>query len=140
MRRWPQATLVLSVSLTRSDVGEQIARRTADTYHALPVEQREHTAILGESYIVAAYLDGYSDRYQLPEAFSLSRSYGYFAPPPAQLDTMLFVGRDPGPLLRYFDTSRVVADIGDDMHAYVLTGRRQSWESIWSRERTLTVS
>ena len=73
--------LVLSVSLTRSDVGEQIARRTADAFYALPDEQRGHTAIIGQSYIVAAYLDGYSDRYRLPEAYSLSRSYGYFAPP-----------------------------------------------------------
>ncbi len=151
-RRWPArvavassaalavGALVLSVSLTRSDVGEKIARRTADMYQALPVEEQEHTAIVGESYIVAAYLDGYSDRYRLPEAYSLSRSYGYFAPPPAGRDTMLFVGRDPGSLRPYFDTSRGVADIGEDMHAYLLTGQRQSWDFIWPRERTLTVS
>jgi hypothetical protein len=53
-RRWPGwvavawsaalavGTVVLSVSLTRSDVGEQIARRTADAYHALPLDQRAH--------------------------------------------------------------------------------------------------
>ena len=96
--------LVLSVSLTRSDVGEQIARRTADAYHALPLDQQDRTAIVGESFIVAAYLDGYSDRYRLPEAYSLSRSYGYFAPPPAERDTVLYVGRDPRPasaLLRH---------------------------------------
>jgi hypothetical protein len=151
-RRWPAriavassvalavGALILSVSLTRSDVGEQIARRTADTYHALPDEQRRRTAIVGESYIVAAYVDGYSDRYALPKAYSLSRSYGYFAPPKAELDTMLYVGRDPGPLLSYFDTSRKIADIGEDMDAYLLTGQRQSWNIIWPRERTLTVS
>jgi 4-amino-4-deoxy-L-arabinose transferase-like glycosyltransferase len=151
-RRWPAwtavavstavalAMLALSVSLTRSDVGEQIARRTADAYHALPSGQQDRTAVVGESYIVAAYLDGYSDRYHLPEAYSLSRSYGYFAPPPPELDTMLYVGRDPGALRPYFDTSREVADISDDMRAYVLTGPRQSWETVWSRERTLTVS
>lgn len=115
-RRWPGwvavalsaalavGTLVFSVSLTRSDVGEQIARRTADAYHALPLDQRERTAIVGESFIVAAYVDGYSDRYRLPEAYSLSRSYGYFAPPPAERDTVLYVGRDPHPpaaLLRH---------------------------------------
>ena len=111
------ATLVLSVSLTPSDVGEQIARRTAD-----------------------AYLDGNSYRYRLPEAYSLSRSYGYFTPPRPELDTVLYIGRDPAQLRGYFDTSREIADIGDDMRAYVLTGRRKSWESIWSRERTLTVS
>ncbi len=103
--------LVLSISLTRSDVGEQIARRTADAYHALPVERQSRTAIVGESYIIAAYVDGYSDRYRLPGAFSLSRSYGYFAAPSAELDAVLYIGRDPGPLRPYFDTSRVLADV-----------------------------
>jgi hypothetical protein len=53
---------------------------------------------------------------------------------------MLYVGRDPGPLLSYFDTSRKIADIGEDMDAYLLTGQRQSSNVIWPRERTLTVS
>jgi hypothetical protein len=151
-RRWPAwiavassvalaaCALVLSISLTRSDVGEQIARRTAEAYHALPGEQRGRTVIVGESYIVAAYVDGYSDRYRLPEAYSLSRSYGYFPPPPDSVDAVLFVGRDPGNLRPYFDTSRQIADIGDDMRAYLLTGQRQSWNVIWPKERTLTVS
>lgn len=151
-RRWPAriavassvalaaGMLVLSVSLTRSDVGEQIAWRTADAYHALPEAQRARTAIVGQSYIVAAYIDGYSDRFRLPEAYSLSRSYGYFPPPQADTDTVLFVGRDPDMLRGYFDESRQVAEIGDDMRAYLLTGQRQSWDVIWSRERTLTVS
>jgi hypothetical protein len=151
-RRWPAwiavassvvlaaGALILSVSLTRSDVGEQIARRTAEAYHALPGGQRARTAIVGESYIVAAYVDGYSDRYRLPEAYSLSRSYGYFTPPPDDADAALFVGRDPGTLRRYFDTSRQIADIGDDMRAYLLIGQRQSWAAIWVQERTLMVS
>jgi hypothetical protein len=151
-RRWPLwlavasstavavGALVLSVNIARSDVGAQIAARTADAYHALPVDQQQRTAVVGESYIVAAYLDGYSERFRLPEAHSLSRSYGYFAPPRPELDNMLYVGRDPAALRVYFDTSRQIADIGEDLHAFVLAGRRQSWESIWSRERTLTVS
>jgi hypothetical protein len=106
----------------------------------LPLDQRERTAIVGESYIVAAYVDGYSDRYRLPEAYSLSRSYGYFAPPPPECDTVLYIGREPGRLASDFATSQKVADVGDDMHAYLLTGPRQSWDQIWSRERTLTVS
>jgi 4-amino-4-deoxy-L-arabinose transferase-like glycosyltransferase len=151
-RRWPGwvavalsaalalGSLVLSVTITRSDVSEQIARRTSDAYYALPVDQRERTAIVGESYIVAAYLDGYSGRYRLPEAYSLSRSYGYFAPPPTERDTALYIGRDPRPLLPYFGTSQMVADVGEDLHAYLLTGQRDPWGEIWSRERTLTVS
>jgi hypothetical protein len=47
--------LVVSVSITRSDVGENIARRTAEAYRALPAAQRDRTVIIGESYIVAAF-------------------------------------------------------------------------------------
>jgi hypothetical protein len=53
---------------------------------------------------------------------------------------MLYIGRDAASLRDYFDTSRQIADSGEDMHAFVLTGRRQSWEFMWSHERTLTVS
>jgi streptomycin 6-kinase len=40
--------LVVSVSITRSDVGHDIARRTADVYHALPNAQRDRTVIIGD--------------------------------------------------------------------------------------------
>jgi hypothetical protein len=53
---------------------------------------------------------------------------------------VLYIGRDPDPLLAYFGTSQKVVDIGADMHAYTLTGRRKPWAEIWSQERTLTVS
>ena len=90
--------LILSVSIVRSDVGEQIAQRTADAYRALPQEQRDRTVVFGDSYIVAAYLDGYSRRYQLPYAYSANRSYGYFPPPSSDHDTVLYIGRDPDAL------------------------------------------
>jgi hypothetical protein len=132
--------LVLSASITRSDAGERIAQRTANAYRALPQAQRQRTVVFGESYIVAAYLDGYSTRYGLPASYSANRSYGYFAPPPADHDTVLYIGRDPGDLRPLFAHVRTVDDIGDDMHAYVLTGQQQSWGEIWPRLRTLTVS
>jgi dolichyl-phosphate-mannose-protein mannosyltransferase len=132
--------LVLSVSVVNSGVVEQMAQRTADAYRTLPPDQRDRTVLMGESYIIAAYIDRYSDRYQLPHAYSTNRSYGYFPAPPAEDDTVLYVGRDPGALRSYFADVRTVADIGDDMHAYLLTGQRQSWDEIWPRLRTLTVS
>jgi hypothetical protein len=128
------------VTIVRSDVGEQIARRTADTYRRLPQVQRDRTVLFGESYLVAAYLDGYSKRYQLPEAYSANRSYGYFPPPPADHDTVLYVGRDPDALRSRFADVRTVGDIGEDMHWYLLTGQRQSWDEMWPQLRTLTVS
>jgi hypothetical protein len=76
----------------------------------------------------------------LPHAYSANRSYGYFPPPPNDHDSVLYLGRDASALSRYFTDVRPVGDIGDDMHAYLLTGQRQSWDEIWPRLRTLTVS
>lgn len=132
--------LVTSVSITRSDTAEDIARRTADVYHGLPAAQRDRTVVFGESYIVAAFVDGYSQRYALPQAYSPNRSYGYFAPPPDDHDVVLYVGSGPDALRPYFADVRQVTDIGDDMHAYLLSGQRQSWDLIWPQVRTLTVS
>jgi hypothetical protein len=134
------AVLVLSVSVVNSGVVENMAQRTADVYRALPPDQRDRTVLIGESYIIAAYIDRYSHRYQLPHAYSTNRSYGYFPSPPASRDNVLYVGRDADELSPYFAEVRVVEDIGDDMHAYLLTGQRQSWEELWPRLRTLTVS
>ncbi|WP_099041532.1 ArnT family glycosyltransferase [Mycobacterium neglectum] len=132
--------LVLSVVLVRDDVGQRIAKRTADAYHALPDTQRQRTVVIGQSYIVAAYIDGYSNEYSLPKAFSANRSYGYFPPPPADADTALYVGGDADDIRPYFTAVRRVGDIGEDMGVYLLTGQRESWNEIWARTRTLKVS
>jgi hypothetical protein len=126
--------------VTRSDVGEGIAQSTAEVLHGLPADPRDRTVVYGESYIVAAFLDGFADRYGLPTAYSGNRGYGYFAEPPADHDAVLYVGRDPSLLSPYFTATSQVGDIGDDMHAFLLTGLRQPWASIWPRLRTLTVS
>ena len=134
------AALILSVVAVNSGVVEQMAQRTADAYRTLPPDRRDRTVLMGESYIIAAYIDRYSDRYQLPHAYSANRSYGYFPPPPNDHDSVLYLGRDASALSRYFTDVRPVGDIGDDMHAYLLTGQRQSWDETWPRLRTLTVS
>ncbi|MDV3126346.1 glycosyltransferase family 39 protein [Mycobacterium sp. 21AC1] len=151
-RRWPLwsavllavasavAVLTVSVQITRSDIGEQIARDTAAAYRELPDDRRERTAVMGQSYIVAAYLDGYAPRYGLPAAYSLNRSYGYFDAPPDSIDSVLYVGPQPDALRPYFTGVRTLDAIGDDMHIYLLTGRQQPWQSIWAQRRTLTVS
>lgn len=132
--------LVLSIQSTRTGVGERIARDTAQAYHELPGDQREHTAVMGASYIVAAYLDGYAPTYDLPAAYSPNRSYGYFDPPPDSVDSVLYVGPQPDALRRYFATVHTVGAVGDDIQIHLLTGRLQPWDSIWPRLRTLTVS
>lgn len=131
--------LVISASITQSEVGSDIARRAADAYHALPAGEREHTAIMGESYIIAAYVDGYSSRYGIPEAYSSNRSYGYFQPPPEETNAVLYIGSSPDELRPYFDQMRKVADGGEDASVWLCTGKRDSWASLWPRLRHLTV-
>jgi 4-amino-4-deoxy-L-arabinose transferase-like glycosyltransferase len=151
-RRWPARVgvltsvatavliLVFSVGATRSDIGENIARTTAQAYQNLPGPRREHTALLGESYIVAAYLDGYAPQYGLPPAHSTNRSYGYFAPPAESVDTVLYVGRNPDAVRGYFGSAEKVGTVNDDLDIYLLSKHRQPWQQIWPRLRTLTVS
>lgn len=134
------AALVLGATLTRSDVGEQIASRTAEAFRQLPQDQRDRTVIIGESYIVAAYIDGYADRYDLPSAFSTTRSYGFFPAPAAGLDTVLFVG-DEGPtrLRPYFAQAQKLDQDGDGIGRWLLTGPKEEWVTLWPKVRTLSV-
>lgn len=132
------AALVLGALLTRTEVPAQIAGQTSDLYRALPDTQRDDTAIVGGSYIVAAYIDGYSERYGVPEAFSVTRSYGYFAPPPEDQTSMLLVGSEPDRWRPYFTTSRHLGRV-EGLDAWLLTGRTQPWTTLWRELRTLRV-
>ncbi|MFC4947631.1 glycosyltransferase family 39 protein [Pseudonocardia sp. GCM10023141] len=133
------AMLVLSTTLAPSDAGLSIAQRAADAYHGLPAADRSRTALMGDSYIIAAYLDGYGSRLDLPAAYSNNRAYGYFPPPPEGQDAVLFVGSTPDALRAYFTTVREVADGGQDASVWLCTGRLQPWDRMWSQLRTLTV-
>jgi hypothetical protein len=53
---------------------------------------------------------------------------------------VLYIGRDPGALRSRFADTRSVGDVGEDMHADLLMGQRQSWDQMWPGLRTLTVS
>jgi hypothetical protein len=132
--------LGLSVTMVQGHGAEQIVQRTANAYHALPADEREHTAIMGQSYILAAYVDGYADRYHLPSAYSGNRSYGFFAPPKESQRDVLYVGASPERLRPYFGSVRKVADGGKDASVWLAAGRHQPWTSIWPKLRSLTVS
>jgi hypothetical protein len=93
---------------------------------------------MGGSYIIAAYIDGYSLQYGLPQAYSGNRGYGWFPPPPEDDDTVLFVGADPGSLRPYFsDVRMLTAD--QNASVWLCTGRQLPWAELWPHLRTLTV-
>ncbi|WP_345603159.1 glycosyltransferase family 39 protein [Pseudonocardia adelaidensis] len=128
-----------TITAASDDIGEAIAQRASAAYHDLPPGVREHTALMGGSYIVAAYLDGYSLQYDLPQAHSGNRGYGWFPPPSEDEDTVLFVGSDPEPLRPYFSDVRMLADGGPDASVWLCSGRELPWDELWPRLRTLTV-
>ncbi len=142
--------LVTSVTYSQSDVGERIAQGTAAAYHALPPGQQQRTAIMGQSYITAAYIDGYSLQYATPQAYSSNRSYGYFPPPPESKDAVLYVGTSPDELRPHFADVRKIADgvtiagpgggPGKDTSVWLATGKREPWASLWPKLRHLDVS
>jgi dolichyl-phosphate-mannose-protein mannosyltransferase len=134
--------LALSVAAVGEGIGANIARSAAEAYHALPTDEREHTVLMGESYIVAAYIDGYSTQFGVPQAYSGNRGYGWFPPPPETADGVLYVGQNPDEVRPYFSEVRMVRDGGPEAGASTVwqaTGRQEPWAEIWPRLRSLTV-
>ncbi|TCP52068.1 dolichyl-phosphate-mannose-protein mannosyltransferase [Tamaricihabitans halophyticus] len=132
--------LVLSTVFTSSPgmpVGERIAANTSTVYAELPARQRERTALLGESYVVASYLDAYASRYELPGSYSAHRGYGFFGPPPERVDAVVYVGDRPDRLRRYFGDVRAATDPGQDPKVWLATDRTVSWARIWPELREL---
>ncbi|MDN5915531.1 MAG: glycosyltransferase family 39 protein [Pseudonocardia sp.] len=133
------SALWISPSLVSAAVPEQITQDTAAAYRALPPEQRDRTAVFGRSYIYAAYLDQYGAQSGLPAAYSPNRSYGYFPPPPENVDSVLSIGSDGDDLRPFFTDVRKVGDVGTDAGTWLATGRTGPWSEIWPRMRTLSV-
>jgi hypothetical protein len=74
------------------------------------------------------------------EAFSTTRSYGYFAPPRDDQDVVLFIGSDPPRWRPYFVRVSQVGEVSGELKAWLLTERRQGWDVLWPRLRTLSVA
>jgi hypothetical protein len=95
---------------------------------------------MGESYVLAAYIDDLSGKYDLPNAYSSNRSYGYFPPPPPDKDAMLYIGTNPDRIRPNFRDAIKVGEVQGDINAWLLTGRLEPWDTIYPRLRTLTVT
>ncbi|GAA1981152.1 ArnT family glycosyltransferase [Amycolatopsis minnesotensis] len=150
---WPAAALsvatavgMLIVSWTiinpaGGSVGQRLATGAGQVYQGLSPQQRERTAVFGESYVVAADLDVFGPEHGLPLAYSGNRGYGYLAPPADTQDQVLYVGRDPKELRPFFASVQRLQVLGDDGYAvWTCTGKRASWQDIWPKITTLTVS
>ncbi|MFJ1456477.1 glycosyltransferase family 39 protein [Nocardia sp. N2S4-5] len=144
---WPAVALsiaaaagMLGVAAVSADsaVGESIARRTAAAYRELPAAERANTIIMGQSYIVAAYLDVYAP--DLPTAYSTNRSYGYFDPPPESARSVLYVGEAPDELRDHFASCRKLFDDDEEQNQWLCGDRREPWRELWPRLRHLDLA
>ena len=139
-------------TLMASPVGpDAVAAQTASAYRALPADRQERTALMGESYVYAVYLDTADPALGLPPAYSGNRSYGYFALPPESAQDVLYVGTDPGRLRPFFADARPVAAAdtggavgldGNPVEAPIwhLTGRNAPWTEVRGAVTDLAVS
>lgn len=149
---WPAAVLsvasaavMLVVSWTiinpaGGSVGQRLATGAGQVYERLTPQERARTAVFGDSYVIAADLDAFGPQHGLPLAHSGNRGYGYLAPPPDTQDRVLYVGRDPKELRPFFASVQRTQPVGDDYAVWTCTGKQASWQEIWPRITTLTVS
>jgi 4-amino-4-deoxy-L-arabinose transferase-like glycosyltransferase len=96
------------------------------------------TAVVGQTYPTAAYLDAYGAEAGLPPAFSTNRGYGWFAAPPDGDVDVLYVGADPRELVPHFRDVRPLGGQGD-ARTWLLTGRTQPWAGFWPGLRHLGI-
>ena len=131
--------VAISGSAAEPGAAQTIAQRAAKSYHDLPEQDRRDAIIMGQSYIVAAYIDVYA-RAGLPPAYSSNRAYGYFPAPPDSARSVLYVGSDIDELRGRFDQCRTM--IGDDSSQKVwwCTGPHESWSEMWPRLRHLSMT
>lgn len=135
--------LVLSIGLVKPDTPRAIADRAVTAYEALPAGERDITAILGQSYIHAAYLDVYAPPGALPTVYSTSRSYGWFPPPPESARHALYLGTAPDELRNHFGSCEEMIDPGTEDTEYTVwmcRDRQDSWQELWPRLRHLDLN
>jgi 4-amino-4-deoxy-L-arabinose transferase-like glycosyltransferase len=133
------AMVALSVPMAAPTVADRITAATTRAYAELPPGQREHTAVMAESYIYAAFLDVDPAEGTLPPVVSSNRSYGWFPPPSDDVDTVLYVGADADELRPWFADVRPVGDVGTEARLWLATGRQVSWADFWPSLRHLDV-
>jgi hypothetical protein len=73
---------------------EEMARKTAEVYNALPPEQRANTAIFANSYGQAGAIDFFGAKYGLPKSISNHQSYWLWGPRDYTGESVIVLGSD----------------------------------------------
>jgi hypothetical protein len=120
-----------SMSASASTTTRPLLEPVAHSFRALRPETRARTAIVANTYPIAATLDYYGRDSGLPPTYSPHRGYCYFGAPPETDDTVLYVTLGGIDRIRpYFTSARMLTH-----DVWLLEGRTQPWSVLWPRIR-----
>ncbi|WP_225440036.1 ArnT family glycosyltransferase [Amycolatopsis eburnea] len=143
---WPREWLTEHPSLPApvfafAEIGwPEGTRSVAGAFARLPEPDR--TAVVTETYWEASALDRYGRDLGLPEPASGNRGYATLVVPPENTTDVLFVGKDPRPLLGHFAEVRPIGEVDtgaampsqfDGVPLWLATGRAEPWSELWPK-------
>lgn len=105
----------------------QLADTAAAAYRDLPPSDRQHTAVMGDSYWQASALDVYGRERGLPGAYGPERGYWYAGGPPSDTTHVLYVGGEAEALREFFRDVRRVSTVRLDTQAPVANQHVPVW-------------
>ncbi|GAA2262522.1 glycosyltransferase family 39 protein [Glycomyces scopariae] len=109
-----------------------------DQVEAVVADAPDAGAIVTANYGEAGSLDRYGE--DLPPVFSGHNALHQYGPPPADADTVVFVGMPPGFVSRYFDECVPEAELDNGVGVdneeqgvpvVVCTGLQGTWDEVW---------
>jgi hypothetical protein len=123
----------------------ELARATAQVYHALPPADRARAVVLADNYGEAGALDLFGPRLGLPPTVSPTGSYWFFGPGRLPGEVTIVVGADSSdlvPFFREFHRARTVLNplgVHEEMRVPIWVARsphatlQQVWPSLAGR-------
>jgi len=118
----------------------ELVKEVADIYWSLPVQEREHAAVLASNYGEAGALSLFGKAYGLPEAICAHQTYYFWGPPAFDGDTLIWLQWDREWLEPLCES---VEEAGRHFHPwgmaeenrpiYVCRGLRSPLKTLWPR-------
>jgi len=115
---------------------EDLAKKVAEVYDAIPEDKRAKTGISADTYATAGAVDQYADRYGLPDAVSGMLTY-YLWGPGENWDPMIFITARSNMMSYYYSTCEVKSSLQipvmgyKPVSIYLCRGLNTPKEEIW---------
>lgn len=117
----------------------ELARATAEAYHALPAADRARAVVIAGNYGEAGALDLFGPRLDLPPVVSAAGSYWFFGPGRLPGDVAIVVGADSADLAPFFRDIRLARTVSNprgvpeerQVRIYVCRWPRKTLQQVW---------